>query len=136
MIWNIEKGMSQSIGDLSKAWVAQGALYQRLMEWFEDYDLLVLPTAITPPFDVNRRYLDQLDNHVFDNYIDWVYVSYIATLTSSPAISIPCGFTSNGLPVGIQLVGKPRAEAELLSYAAKLEEILNMGQHTPIDPFL
>ena len=134
MIWNIEKGMSQSTGDLAQAWVAQGALYQRLMEWFEHYDLLVLPTAITPPFDVNRRYLDQLDDHVFNNYIDWVYLSYIATLTSSPAISIPCGFTANGLPVGIQLIGKPKAEAELLSYAAKFEEILNMGKYTPIDP--
>ena len=123
MIWNIEKGMSQSIGDLSKDWVAQGALYQRLMEWFEDYDLLVLPTAITPPFDVNRRYLDQLDNHVFDNYIDWVYVSYIATLTSSPAISIPCGFTKKGLPVGLQLAGKKRGELSLIQASKAFEEI-------------
>ncbi|MCZ6589204.1 MAG: amidase family protein, partial [Alphaproteobacteria bacterium] len=55
MVWNIEKGMAQSTGDVGKAWVAQGALYQRLMAWFEDYDLLALPTAIVAPFDVDRR---------------------------------------------------------------------------------
>ncbi|NNE82889.1 MAG: amidase [Alphaproteobacteria bacterium] len=134
MIWNIEKGMAQSTGDVGQAWVAQGALYQRLMTWFETYDLLALPTAIVPPFDVNRRYLDRLGDHVFDNYIDWVYVAYPATLTSSPAISVPCGFTASGLPVGLQLIGKPRGEAELLSFAAKLEEILALGKLTPMDP--
>ena len=134
MVWNIEKGMAQSTGDIAKAWVAQGALYQRLMAWFETYELLALPTAIVPPFDVNRRYLDRLGDHVFDNYIDWVYVAYAATLTSSPAISLPCGFTASGLPVGLQLVGRPRGEAELLSFAAKLEEILALGRLTPMDP--
>ena len=134
MVWNIEKGMAQSMGDVGQAWVAQGALFQRLMDWFEDYDLLALPTAIVPPFDVDRRYLDRLGDHVFDNYIDWVYVAYTATLTASPAISVPCGFTASGLPVGLQLVGKPRGEAELLSFAAKLEEILALGKLTPIDP--
>ncbi len=134
MVWNIEKGMQQSTGDVAEAWAAQGALYQRLVDWFEDYDLLALPTAIVPPFDVDRRYLDRLGEHVFDNYIDWVYVAYPATLTSRPAISVPCGFTASGLPVGLQLVGKPRGEAELLAYAAKLEEILALGQLTPIDP--
>jgi len=134
MVWNIEKGMKQSTGDVARAWVAQGALYQRLVDWFEDYDLLALPTAIVPPFDVDRRYLDRLGDHVFDNYIDWVYVTYAATLTSSPAISVPCGFTASGLPVGLQLVGKPRGEAELLSFAAKLEELLALGKLTPMDP--
>lgn len=134
MVWNIEKGMAQTTGDVGKAWVAQGALYQRLMTWFETYDLLALPAAIVPPFDVNRRYLDRLGDHVFDNYIDWVYVAYTATLTSSPAISVPCGFTASGLPVGLQLIGKPRSEAELLSFAAKLEEILALGRLTPMDP--
>ena len=134
MVWNIEKGMAQSTGDVGKAWVAQGALYQRLIDWFEDYDLLALPTAIVPPFDVDRRYLDRLGDHVFDNYIDWVYVAYTATLTSRPAISVPCGFTASGLPVGLQLIGKPRGEAELLSFAAKLEEILALGKLTPMDP--
>jgi amidase len=134
MVWNIEKGMKQSTGDVGQAWIAQGALYQRLVDWFEDYDLLALPTAIVPPFDVDRRYLDRLGDHVFDNYIDWVYLAYPATLTSRPAISVPCGFTASGLPVGLQLVGKPRGEAELLAFAATLEEILELGSLTPMDP--
>ncbi len=134
MVWASERGLAQSTGDVGEAWVAQGVLYQRLKAWFEEYDLLALPTAIVPPFDVNRRYLERLGDHVFDNYIDWVYLAYTATLTSSPAISVPCGFTASGLPVGLQLIGKPRGEAELLSFAATLEEILALGRLTPLDP--
>ncbi|MBI36725.1 MAG: amidase [Alphaproteobacteria bacterium] len=134
VIWNIEKGMNQSVGDVSKAWVAQGELYRRVISWFDQYDLLALPSAIVPPFDVNNRYLDSLGDHKFNNYIEWVYVSYLATLASLPAISVPCGFTSSGLPVGLQLVGKPRGEAQLLSFAAKLEEIVDLGLTTPINP--
>lgn len=134
MIWNIEKGMEQSVGDVGAAWVAQGALYQRVAEWFETYDVLALPTAITPPFDVDQRYLERLGDHVFDNYIEWVYPAFTATIASCPAISVPCGFTGSGLPVGLQLVGRPRGEAELLSYAAQLEQALALGALTPIDP--
>ena len=134
MIWNIEKGMNQSVGDVGKAWVAQGELYRRVISWFEQYDLLALPSAIVPPFDVNNRYLDRLGDHKFNNYIEWVYVSYLATLASLPAISVPCGFTDSGLPVGSQLVGKPRGEEQLLSFAAKLEVIVGLEVTTPINP--
>ncbi len=134
MIWNIEKGMQQTTGDVAGAWVAQGDLYQRVAAWFGDYDLLALPAAIVPPFDVDIRYLDKLGDVTFDNYVDWIYITYAITLTSCPAISVPCGFTASGLPVGLQLVARPRGEAELISYAAMFEQIAALGKLTPLDP--
>lgn len=134
MIWNIEKGMQQSSGDLSVALRERGALYQRVASWFEDYDVLACPAAIVPPFDVDMRYLERLGDHEFGNYVDWLYITFAITLTGCPAISVPVGFTASGLPVGLQLVGRPRSEAALLSFAARLEEIVDISPVAPIDP--
>lgn len=134
MVWQIEKGMAFSAGDVGRASIARTKLYERVLNWFGDYDLLALPAAIVPPFDVDIRYVEQVGDHRFDNYVDWIYITYAITLTGCPAISVPAGFTASGLPVGIQLVGRPFGEAELLSYAARLEEILGLEQRTPIDP--
>ncbi|MBT5571316.1 MAG: amidase [Alphaproteobacteria bacterium] len=134
MVWQVEKGMALSSGEVGRASVARTGLYQRVAAWFEDYDVLALPAATVAPFDVNIRYIEEVDGHVFDNYVDWIYITYAITLTGCPAISVPAGFTESGLPVGIQLVGRPYGEAELLSYAAQLEEILALGKITPVDP--
>ena len=134
MIWNIEKGMAQTSGDVARAQLERGALYQRVAGWFEDYDVLACPAAIVPPFDVDMRYLERVGDHEFGNYVDWLYITFAITLTGCPAISVPCGFTKSGLPVGLQLVGRPRGEAELLSYAARFEEIVDIASRVPIDP--
>jgi amidase len=134
MVWQVEKGMALSSGEVGRASVARSKLYQGVAEWFENYDVLALPAATVPPFDVNIRYIEEVDGHVFDNYVDWIYITYAITLTGCPAISVPAGFTEFGLPVGIQLVGRPYGEAELLSYAAQLEEILALGKMTPLVP--
>ena len=134
MIWNIEKGMKQTTGDVSQALTERGAIYQRVTAWFEDYDMLAVPAAIVPPFDVDIRYLEKLGDHDFGNYVDWLYITFAITLTGLPVISVPCGFTASGLPVGIQLVGRPRGEAELIRYAAKFEEIVGLAEIVPIDP--
>ncbi len=134
MIWNIEKGMKQTSGDISEALAARGALYGRVAAWFENYDVLAAPAAIVPPFDVDIRYVEKVGDHEFANYVDWLYITFAITLTGCPAISVPCGFTESGLPVGLQLVGRPRGEAELLGYAAKFEEMSGLADLVPMDP--
>jgi len=134
MVWQVEKGMALSAGEVGRAAIARTKLYERVLNWFGDYDVLALPAAIVPPFDVDIRYVEEVEGHRFYNYVDWIYITYAITLTGCPAISVPAGFTASGLPVGIQLVGRPFGEFELLSYAAKLEEILDLGALTPLDP--
>ena len=136
VIWNIEKGMALDRRDVEKAQAARGALFHRVTAFFEKYDLLVCPTVSVPPFDVSIRYLTEVDGVQMDNYVDWLLLTFALTLTACPAISLPCGFTESGLPVGLQLVGPPRGEASLLSAAVLFEEAVGLADRVPIDPFV
>src|SRR5439155_304915 len=94
------------------------ALYQRVVQFFETYDLLLTPTVIVPPFDVDQRYVEQVEGHRFETYWEWLGLTYAVTLSGCPSLSLPCGFTQSGLPVGLQMVGRPYGDGELLGFAA------------------
>lgn len=134
VIWNIEHGMKLTSADIGRAETARGALYHRAAEFFRTYDLLLCPAACVAPFDVGTRWIKELNGVAFDNYVEWIRITYAITLTSCPAISIPCGFTRDGRPVGLQMVGRPRGEAELLAAAAAFEETVDMARLVPIEP--
>jgi amidase len=136
VIWNIEKGLSLTADEIGRAERDRAVLYHNTIDFFMDYDLLICPTVIAPPFDVNIRYLTELDGVVFDSYISWLIMSFATTLTACPSISIPCGFTDSGLPVGLQILGPPKAEDKVLSAAALFEKIHNLDRKIPIDPHL
>ena len=89
-----------------------------------------------PPFDVEIRYITEVADHKFDNYVDWLGFTYTITLTTCPAISVPVGFNKDGLPIGLQMVGRPKGDGELLKFASLLEGEINMGDVVtlPIDP--
>ena len=95
-----------------------------------------LPAVIVPPFDIEQRYLTAVGGHQFKDYVGWLIGSFAITLTSCPAISIPCGFTTGGLPIGLQIVAPFRGEAALLSAAAAIEAALALAPKTPIDPIV
>jgi amidase len=134
LIWNIEKGFALTCEDVRRARLAQGELYHRVADFFQSTDLLLCPAVVAPPFEVDIRYLTKLENIEFESYIDWLVLTYAITLTACPAISVPCGFTKTGLPVGLQIIGPPRGEAALLSAAALIEEALDVANLVPIDP--
>ena len=87
-----------------------------------------------PPFPVENRYVAECAGKKFDNYVEWLGIVYAITLVCCPALSLPCGFTASGLPVGLQVVAPPRGEAQLLAGAKVLEDILGVRGTTPIDP--
>jgi amidase len=134
VIWNIERGLALDADEIAKAELARGALFHRMAAFFRTYDLLLCPAACVPPFDVRTRWLQELNGVTFDNYVEWIRITYALTLTSCPVLSLPCGFTRDGRPVGLQLVGRPCGEAGLLGAAAVLEEILDIARLTPIEP--
>lgn len=134
LAWNIEKGLQLTAAELVRAETARARLYAETATFFESHDLLVTPTVMVPPFDATERYVTEVDGVAFDNYIDWVFHTFAITLTACPALSLPCGFTASGLPVGLQLVGPPRGEGELLSFAAHLEQMLGLSGSVPVDP--
>ena len=106
----------------------------RTLEFFGTYDLLLTPATIVPPFPSENRYLAECAGKKFENYVEWLGIVYAITLVCCPALSLPCGFTASGLPVGLQMVAAPRAELQLLAGAKMLEDILGLRGMTPIDP--
>jgi amidase len=134
VIWNIEKGLKLSAEDIIRAERQRAAMIRRAFAFFETYDLLLCPATIVPAFPVEQRYLESCNGVTFDNYVGWLAIVYGITLVGSPAISIPAGFTKEGLPIGLQVVAPPRAEARMFAGAKLLEDILGLKTSVPIDP--
>jgi amidase len=134
LVWNIEKGMNLSMDEIGEAEQMRAQIYQSVVKFFETYDLLICPTSAALPFDVSIRYLEKLEGKVFNNYIDWLTIVYAISITACPCISIPCGFSSSGLPLGLQIVGPPRRDDVVIGAAAGFEQIFNLKPLTPIDP--
>jgi amidase len=84
-----------------------------------------------PPFPVTQAYPTEIGGQTLQSYIDWMFLTFVVTLTACPAISVPCGFTRDGLPVGLQLVGRPHGDARLLGHARVLEDILGLASLAP-----
>ena len=134
VIWNIEEGLKLSVEKLERAEAQRVALASRTLEFFKTYDLLLSPATIVAPFPIENRYVAECAGKQFDNYVEWLGIVYAITLACCPALSLPCGFTASGLPVGLQMVAAPRGEAPLLAGARALEDILGVRDTTPIDP--
>jgi amidase len=134
VVWNIERGLTLTGAEIARAEAQRGEMFRRMRRFFETYDLLLCPTTIVPPFPVEQRYVAECDGVTFDSYVDWLMIVHAITLTASPAISIPCGFTVDHLPVGLQIVAPGRGEARLLAGARFIEQVLGLGAITPIDP--
>jgi amidase len=134
VIWNIEEGLKLTVERIARAQAQRLAMTERTLKFFETYDLLLSPATIVAPFPVENRYVAECGGKIFGNYVEWLAIAYAITLTGAPALSLPCGFTANGLPVGLQIVGPLRGEAPLLAGAKLLEDILGIAGSTPIDP--
>jgi len=134
VIWNIEEGLKLTVEQLERAEAQRVAMTARTLEFFGTYDLLLTPATIVAPFPVENRYVAECAGKKFDNYVEWLGIVYAITLVCCPALSLPCGFTASGLPVGLQMVAAPRGEAQLLAGAKLLEDVLGVRGTTPIDP--
>ena len=133
VIWNIEYGLSLTAEDVVRAQNQRTMMMHRALAFFETYDLLLCPSTIVPPFPVGERYVKSCNGIEFENYVEWLGIVYAVTLICSPALSLPCGFTREALPVGLQVIGRPGADGEVLAGARLLESILDL-KSSPIEP--
>jgi amidase len=131
LVWNIEQGLGLGPRDIGRAEKLRSALWQRVRRFMERYDLLVLPTVAVQPFPVEQRYPTELNGKALANYTQWFFLTYAISVTGLPAISVPAGFTRDGLPVGIQIVGRRRQEAAVLRAAAAFESAAPWADHIP-----
>jgi len=121
LVWNIEQGLKLSPEEIGRAEALRTMLWHRVRAFMETRDLLILPTVAVPPFPVEMPYPTEINGRPLDNYTQWFFLTYGITVTGLPVISVPCGFTAGGLPVGLQIVGRRRQEAMVLRAAAAFE---------------
>jgi amidase len=93
-----------------------------MRRFFDTWDFFILPATQVPPFDVREPWVREINRVRMTNYIDWIQCCWMISITEAPAISMPCGFTEEGLPAGLQIVGRQRGELEVLRMAYAFEQ--------------
>jgi len=131
VVWNIEEGLKLSATDIGKAEVKRTHLYHRVREFMETYEFMILPVNQHPPFDANQPFLTDVNGVRMETYIDWMRSCYYVSVTGHPAISVPCGFTEEGLPVGVQIVGRHQDDLGVLQLAHAFEEATGFWRRRP-----
>ena len=131
ILWNVAEGAKLTGPQIGKAEKARTALYHRLCAFLERYDYLVGPVSQVPPFSVDEPYVKEIAGVTMETYIDWMKSCYYISVTGLPAISVPCGFTPEGLPVGIQIVGRHHDDIGVLQLARAFEQATEAWKREP-----
>jgi amidase len=129
--WNIDEGARLSGPDIARAERLHTALFHRMRRFFEAYDVLLMPVTQVVPFDVDVEYPTEIDGVALPTYLDWMRSAYLVSSTGHPALSVPAGFTEEGLPVGLQVVGRHRADLEVLRVGHAFEEATQFWRTVP-----
>ncbi|HET7014784.1 MAG TPA: amidase [Streptosporangiaceae bacterium] len=119
--WNTQRGLELTLADLTRATTRRDQLAERVSQFFADFDVLACPATQVPPFDVDLDWVHEIDGVPQETYLDWMASAYLISATGLPAMSVPAGFTTGGLPIGLQLVGPRRADWDILSIAHAFE---------------
>jgi amidase len=128
---NIRLGEGLSGEDVARAHQQVTSLHERMRVFFEAHDVLAMPVSQVPPFSADEEYPATINGEPQETYLDWMRSAYLITVTGCPAISVPAGFTSEGWPVGLQLVGRHRGDRRLLEIAHAFEKATRIGDRRP-----
>jgi amidase len=127
----IEEGLRLTSADVARAETAHGQLWRRFQSFLEKYEYFVLPTTQLPPFEVEMPYPREVAGVRFDSYIDWMKSCWYISAAGNPAASVPAGFTPEGLPVGVQIVGRAKEDFSVLQLAHAFEQATGFGKRHP-----
>ena len=130
-IWEIERGRALSAEEILEASALRSDWLRRALELFETHDALALPTAQVWPFPVDQTWPREVAGETMDTYHRWMEVVVPASLAGLPALAMPAGFGPGGLPMGVQLIGRPGGEAELLGLAETYHRATRWPQTRP-----
>jgi Asp-tRNA(Asn)/Glu-tRNA(Gln) amidotransferase A subunit family amidase len=119
---NLEMAASITLADRAWAHLQQTRIARRFAQAFERFDLILAPTTPVSPFPWTELYAERIDGQAMRNYYHWLALTYVVTLATNPALSLPCGREAQGLPFGLQLIGRLRGEGALLGAALALEQ--------------
>jgi amidase len=122
-VWNTEKGLNLTADEIRKSLDAQGQVFTNASQFMQNHDLLICPATILPAFPVEERYPGYSEGLEYSEYYRWLAICCAITTTTLPVITLPCGKTDSGLPIGLQLIGKPHGELQLFAFASYIEQI-------------
>ncbi|MDB5798093.1 MAG: Amidase [Paucimonas sp.] len=131
VVWNIEEGRKLTGPQVARAGKLRSLLFERMNRFMQTYEFLLCPVNQVPPFPVDQAYITAINGVEMENYIAWMASCYAITVTSHPALSLPCGFTDEGLPVGLQIVGRHHDDFGLLQLGHAFEQINPAGLRRP-----
>lgn len=129
--WNTEEGQKLTGPQLARAEQQRTALYHRIREFMQTYEFMIFPVTQVPPFDVKQRFIDEINGVKLDTYIAWMKSCYYISATGLPAISVPAGFTEEGLPIGLQIVGRHQQDFAVLQLAHEFEQATGFWKVRP-----
>ena len=130
-VWEIESGARLTVAEITEAMVQHGAIMERMRRFQERYEFMLCAVNQVPPFDATLHWPTEIEGTKMENYIGWMKSACRITTTFHPAISVPAGFTAEGLPVGIQIVGRYRDDLGVLQIAHAFEHATGFGHKRP-----
>jgi len=131
LAWDIASGLEVTSVDLARAERLRGLVSARLRQVLSEYEILACPVSPVVPFPVELPWVSDIDGVPQHTYLDWMRFAYFVTVTGLPAVSVPCGFSEDGLPIGLQLVGRPHGDLRLLEIALAFEEATGTWMRRP-----
>ncbi len=127
----IEEGLRLTVADVTRAEIAHGQIWRRFQAFLEKYEYFILPTTQVPAFDINMPYPTEINGVKFTSYIDWMKSCWYISATGNPAATVSAGFTPEGLPVGVQIVGRDKQDFSVLQLAHAFEQATSVGKKRP-----
>lgn len=131
IVREVEEGLRLTGAEVAHAETLHGQVWRRFQAFLQNHEYFVLPVTQVPPFDLNQPYQQQVNGIKMGSYIDWMKTCWYISITGNPAISVPAGFTADGLPVGIQIVGRHQADFSVLQMAFAFEQATQAGKRRP-----
>ena len=131
VIWNVEEGLKLTAEQIAAAELKRTQLFERVHEFFERHEFLVLPTAQVLPFPVEEQWVREIDGRPMRDYLEWMTSCWLVTVSGHPAVSVPCGFSPEGLPIGVQIVGRYRDDFGVLQLAYAFQQATQFCKQAP-----
>jgi amidase len=129
--YEVETALQLSAIDISAASIVRTRWYQTILEFLSRYDFLILPTAQLFPFPVGSRWPKSVDGRPMRTYHEWMKMALFVSMSGCPALAAPAGFSSDGLPMGIQIIAPNRRELDCLQLAAAYEAASDLASRRP-----
>lgn len=131
ILWEVERGSKLTGADIARANAQKAMAWDRMRVFQEKYEYFIAPTCQVLPYDLTKPYPSEINGAKMSSYIEWQKSCILISALENPAISMPCGFTSAGLPVGLQIVGRHREELSVLQLAYAFEQATHWSQRNP-----